>query len=68
MTRKELVQAFMLEHRTATTMEINDVAVGGSEGTKRLRELKAEGKLDYTKEKIAGSSQFRYTLTYPPIN
>lgn len=62
MTRKELVYAYMVEHRSATTMQINAVDVGGSEGTKRLRELRSEGRLDYTKEKIAGSTQFRYTL------
>lgn len=62
MTRKELVYNYMITHRTATTMEINSVEVGGSEGTKRLRELRAAGRLDYSKEKIAGSTQFRYTL------
>ena len=63
MSRRELVYNYMIEHRTATTMEINSVEVGGSEGTKRLRELRASGRLRmYDPVRIPGSSQFRYTL------
>lgn len=61
-SKKELVFNYMIKHRSATTMELNAVDVGGSEGTKRLRELRAEGRLNYTVDKIAGSAQFRYTL------
>ena len=61
-SRKENVFNYITNYGTATTMEINAVDVGGSEGCKRLRELRQEGRLDYHRERIAGSTQFRYTL------
>lgn len=66
MSRKELVYQYMITHRTALTMEINAVDVGGSEGTKRLRELRAEGRLDYDRDREPGSTQYRYTLKDEP--
>lgn len=42
-------------------MQINDVAVGGSEGTKRLRELRAMGYPIETRRRAIGT-QWEYRL------
>jgi hypothetical protein len=41
-TRRIAVWALLKDGAWHTTMEINDVTVGGSEGCRRLRELRAE--------------------------
>jgi hypothetical protein len=42
-TRKGKVLALLMEGEWISTMDINDVTVGGSEGCKRLRELRQDG-------------------------
>lgn len=65
-TYKEDVRELLLDGRWHTTSEINNVLVGGSEGTRRLRELRAEGAVIH-KRRICGSSQFEYRLVLTPV-
>ena len=68
--RRDLVWELMSDGRWHSTMEINSVHVGGSEGCRRLRELRREvrkgkrlGWVDIDKRKKAGdTTQYEYRL------
>jgi len=72
-TRRARVWRMLLDGKWHTTMDINDVAVGGSEGCRRLRELRGEcsrGKLPgvILKRRVRGkSTQYEYRLVVVPI-
>jgi hypothetical protein len=57
--RRGRVLTLMNDINWHSTAEISSTAVGGTEGTRRLRELRALG---YTveKRKVAGSTQYEY--------
>lgn len=59
LTRKELVLKLLQSREWTSTMEINEV--GGSEGTKRVRELRAQGYPILTRPREKGS-QWEYRL------
>jgi len=68
-TRYSLVLGLMSDGRWHTTMEINAVTRGGSEGCRRLREMRADGHEVEKKRAsahdpvlFAGSTQFVYRL------
>lgn len=68
--RRDLVWELMSDGRWHSTMEINAANVGGSEGCRRLRELRREvrkgkrlGWVDVEKRKKAGdTTQYEYRL------
>ena len=74
--RRKAVWLLMCDGQWHSTMEINDVWVGGSEGCRRLRELKKEikdgkrpGWMGVEKRKKAGdTTQYEYRLirTFTP--
>ena len=74
--RREAVWLLMQDGGWHSTMEINAVNVGGSEGCRRLRELKKEiqdgkrpGWMSVEKRKMAGdTTQYEYRLirTFTP--
>ncbi len=57
---KDRVLAYLLRLGSATNVELNHVTVGGQEGTRRLRELRADGWI-ITKTHVKGGV-YRYTL------
>lgn len=61
---KNRVFELMLDYQWHRTSEINSAAVGGTEGTRRLRELRAEG-WQIVKRTVEGSRQFEYRLVSP---
>lgn len=79
-TRRAAVWDLLIDCRWHTTMEINAVHIGGSEGCRRLRELRKEvhsrrrpGFVTIRKRKSAGdTTQYEYRLvkfnkTPPPV-
>ena len=51
----------MADREWHSTMEINAANVGGSEGCRRLRELRSGGYV-FSKRKRTGTSQYEYRL------
>lgn len=72
-TRRENVWRLLSDGQWHTTMEINAVGVGGSEGCRRVRELRQQvavgkrpGYTDIVTEKVKGdTTQYRYRLVGP---
>lgn len=69
--RRELVLWLLKDGKWHTTMEINAVDIGGSEGCRRVRELRAlmrAGKIPgfrdiaRKKSKVGGSTQWEYQV------
>lgn len=60
-TRRALVSKLLLDGHWHTTAEVNAWDVGGSEGTRRLRELRAAG-LELEKRRKKGSDMFEYRV------
>lgn len=67
-TRRENVWKLLQDGKWHSTMDINAVDVGGSEGCRRLRELRAQIKRGHLpgkgieKRKMIDSNQFEYRL------
>lgn len=68
-TRRSLVFRRMSDGKWHKTMDICGAAVGGSEGTRRVRELRKEcrdglrsGWNTIDKRKVVGSTQYEYRL------
>lgn len=59
--RRERVLTVLMDANWHTTQEINSVQVGGTEGVRRLRELRADG-YNIVKRRMEGSTQFEYRL------
>ena len=59
--RRGTVLALMLDRQWHSTAEIENVAIGGSQGTRRLRELRADG-WRIEKRPKANSTQWEYRL------
>jgi hypothetical protein len=60
---KAAVRDLMADKGWHSTMEL--LAIGGANGTRRLRELKEYG-FDYEKRRKEGSEEFEYRLTRAP--
>ena len=58
-SRLEIVADLMLDRRWHKTVEIESVSVGGSQGTRRLRELRKKG-WAIEKRKVKNSTQYEY--------
>ena len=68
-TRRNLVFRLMSDGKWHKTMDICGAVVGGSEGTRRLRELRKEceeglrsGWSTIEKRRVSGSTQYEYRL------
>lgn len=61
--RRLAVLRLLADGHWHTTAEISSAEVGGSEGTRRLRELRREG---YEIQKRRHSDQYEYRLDNPP--
>lgn len=59
--RKQLVLSLLSDYQWHSTSEIESVHVGGSQGTRRLRELRADG-AKIIKRKKAQSTQYEYKM------
>lgn len=60
--RKQLVLNLLLDYQWHSTCEIESASIGGSQGTRRLRELRAGGH-QIIKRKKANSTQYEYKLS-----
>ena len=60
-TRQDNVRVLLGDGNWHRTSEINGITVGGTEGVRRLRELRAQG-CNIQKRRVAGSTQFEYRL------
>lgn len=63
-TRKQLVLEYLKEHNWVRTAELENERVGGTQGTRRVRELRAEG-WSIEREPDPNSAQWRYRLVHP---
>ena len=64
-TRREAVLALLEDRGWHETAEIESADVGGSQGTRRLRELRSQGYV-IEKRKKEDSSQYEYQLVSHP--
>lgn len=66
-TRRGRVLGLLKRGGWHSTMDVNDVDGGGSEGCRRLRELRAMGYVIEKRRKV-GSDQFEYRLAHDPFD
>lgn len=65
--KKSKVKQLLSDGEWHSTVEIESVSVGGSQGTRRLRELRADGNWIEQRRK-AGSTQYEYRLVQEAVS